>query len=230
MFFTHSIYNYHNKYGDLNYDYFVIDTTWELVLKQFPNYMELNKSGVVINHGSYFSHNSGDLYLSFLFNDTIYKITDDSQAVPFCYFDFGNHSIPNSVYNEKDNIYIYKDVVMDGVYWSKYGPLEFTNQLGFVKISAGITDNDLSGFYSLLFTKDFRSKLLFKQIITDDDAVFSNPISNFGDYFISVLYPEELLFIKEKNDNPSPLFLKGLDDNICKFDNPILMFTKFRKI
>ena len=231
MFFTHSIYNYHNKYGDLNYDFIVIDTSMRLINKQFPNKMQLNKSSVVISHGSYFTKNSGDLFISYIFNDTIYKITDKNQAIPFCYFDFGNNSIPSYVFKEKENIYIYKDVVMDGLYWCKYGPLEFTKQLGFINISAGISNEEVNGFYSLIFRRDLTSKILFKEILLEkDDGIFSNPISNMGEYFVSVIYPEELLFTKENNNDETPLFLKGIDYQVNKFDYPLLMFTKFKKI
>jgi len=230
-FFTHSIYNYLERYGEVPYDFIALDFSGNLLTKQFSNSMEIGKSVIVFTHNKYFTLKNNDIFLSWIFNDTIYKISKENKAVPFCYFDFGEHSIPEQVINNNDDIYIYKDVVMDGLYWSKYGPFEATDSLFMIQISAGISDETQNNFYFVLFAENLVSKIIFKEIeIENDDGVFSFPVTTYNDYFVSVVYPEEVIFIKEnKGDKKLPI-LKGLEGKIRKFDNPVLMFTKFYKL
>jgi hypothetical protein len=61
-----------------------------------------------------------------------------------------------------------------------------------------------------------------------DNYVFNFPQAVFNNYFVSVLYPEQLINDKEKNGNNNTVLLKGIDSKINEFDNPILMFTKFK--
>lgn len=230
LFFTHSIYNYIERYGEVSYDLIALDHSGNLINKQFPNNMESGKSGIVITHNKYFTENNDGLFLSWVFNDTIYKISKVNQAVPFCYFDFGERSIPEHVINNNDDIYIYKDVVMDGMYWSKYGPFVATDNLFLINISAGISNETKSNFYYILFSEDLDSKIVFKEMENEkDDGVFSFPVTTHNDYFVSVIYPEELIFTKENNGDKKQPALRGLKNKIKEFDNPVLMFTKFKK-
>lgn len=228
LFFTHSIYNYLEKTGELPYDFIVMDTSGKLQNKQFYNNMKVGKSGLVISHNMYFTRYNDELYVSWIFNDTIYKITHDNIAVPYCRFDFGHHSMSDEYLRSKENcMYVYEDIV-NGLYWCKYGPVQTTEKLHLVRISAGRTGDYNNGFYNVLFTKNFQTAFIYQTIDNElDDGTFEFPISTYNDYFVSVLYPEELIYRKEESGTSGPVILKGIESSINKFDNPILLFTKF---
>lgn len=226
--FTHSIYNFHENFGELAFDLLSIDFKGNIINKQFPNGIELGNTSIVITHNDYFTKNNSGLYLSWVLNDTIYKISENNYAEPFCYFNFGENSIPEQIIKNTDEIYIYKDVVIDGLYWSKYGPLKYADGKFLTIISAGISNQTINNFYNVLFSDDFKEKVVFNEIIFDDDAVFNFPITNLQDYFVSILYPEEILHIKLNNKDNTKIYLKGIETKIRKYDNPILMFTKLK--
>jgi CRISPR/Cas system-associated protein endoribonuclease Cas2 len=227
--FTHSIYNSSENEGDILYDFITMDIHGKIVIKQFPNDIEVGNSGVVITHNDYFSRDRDNYYLSWVFNDTVYTINNDNSAVPYCFFDFNDKSMPNDVLNERDNVKMYRDVILDGVYWSKYGPLKATNDLFIINISAGRSDEIESSIYAMLFSLKTNRKIIFNKISNEnDDAVFNFPVSTYKDYFVSVLYPEEVLL--NKSDNNSSIFLKGVETKIAEFDNPVLMLTKFKSL
>jgi hypothetical protein len=227
--FTHSVYNFRETYGEIPYDLIVLDKDAKIIDKQFPNDAELGKGIVVITHNSYFTKTNDSLYLSWVLNNTIYKISENNKAVPYCYFDFGKHNIPEQIKQTKKEIDIYKDVAIDGLFWAKYGPLKYANGNFLCQISAGKTNQTINNFYNIIFSDNLKSKLIFNKIeFKNDDAMFNFPLTNKDKYFVSVLYPEEILSLKKKNNDNTDIKLKGIKTKISKFDNPILMFTKFK--
>jgi len=226
--FTHAVYNYLDEYGELNYDLIETDTSGNILNYKFPSDAKLGIGITVITHNSYFTVGDNELYVSWVLSDTIYQINEEKLAIPFCYFDFDNKSIPKEVRKNKEQIELYKDVVMDGLYWSRYGELKYSNEKFITTISTGISNKTINNFHNVLFSKDLKTKKVFNKIEFDDDAMFNFPKTSYGDYFVSVIYPEEILANKEKHNDNTEIGLKGINTKINKFDNPILMFTKFK--
>ncbi len=225
--FTHQLYNYHPNHGSLTYNYIVFDTIGKIHATQFNSERKSLQSGIVITHNKYFNSFNKECFLNWIFNDTIYRIDENLKATPVIYFDFGNRSLTNNTLEISDDIEIYREVVMEGQYHTCYSPFLKNNISYIINISAGISNEYRSGIHTLLSSSDFSRKVLFKDIEFNDNSKYSFPIASHGDYYVSVLYPDEM-YLDSGFDNRSKISLKGIETEIGEFDNPILMFTRFK--
>lgn len=222
--FTHKIYNETPLNGYLPYEYIVFDTMGTILNTQFENNIKTGISGIVLTHNNYFSKDYDDYYISWTFNDTIYKIHDDLTAEPNFYFDFGKKKLPENLVKQ-ESMKIFKEVLLDGNYHSKYSALVCNDFQKSILVSAGKSDKNESNLYTLIITNDNSKKLLFKQLNYSDNCTYSFPLAGYNDYFVSVLYPDQLFL---EIDDQSNFHLNGINTKISEFDNPILVFYKYK--
>ncbi len=227
LFFTHSVYNYMDGFGKILFDYIVLDESNKPIVKQYYNGVDVGVSKPVMTHNHYFTEIDGDIYLSWIFNDTIYQIDDNFKAKPYLFLDFGISSIPVELFEQGDQMAIFQSAVIEGQYGCKSGPFLATNDLRIVSISAGLMNTDGPGLFIALLSKDYNDKLIFSKINFKDDALTRMPIATYNEYFISVLYPEEILLEKMQDGLEKDISLNGIQKEIYEFDNPILMFTSY---
>jgi hypothetical protein len=224
--FTHNAYNYLNDYGEIPYNLLIFNTNGQLLSKQFRSKAKIGESISVYSKDQYFSDFDDNIYLYWMFNDTIYRICDNGIAEPFFQIKFQSHRINYSKYSNDSEIF--RDIIAGNV-WSIYSNVLLNKDFLITKIAAGTITNDLSNIYFLLYNMNSKNVLIFHKAENNtDDYVFNFPQAVFNNYFVSVLYPEQLINDKEKNGNNNTVLLKGIDSKINEFDNPILMFTKFK--
>ncbi len=223
--FSHSTYNYLNDYGELPYNLLVFNTkSKRLISKQFKNKASKYGDGIVV-YGlqSHFSNVNDNIFLFWRFNDTIYRIEKNNIAKPYWIFDFSPHTADFNSY--KDNDEIYKDIA-NGKIWTIKSPIYLTNGFIMFNFDAGPISKDWKkNLYYFLYSINIDKEIIFHNLINDiDDGIFNIPIATFDNYFVSVVYPEELL----ENNNKKKVHLTGISEKISPCDNPILFLIKFK--
>jgi len=223
--FTQCIYNYQDNYGPIPYDFIICDTTGEILHKQFRNKSKLGSSIVVISTDSYFTDYNNDIYLSWVFNDTIYKL-DNNTMKAYYRLDFGHKSIDKEALTVLDNSQLLLKVI-SGEFWAKLSPVLMADDKILIKVSFGdMKENEINyGAYYAITSLSQNTTSIFKITENDiDDCTVSFPISTHGDYFVSVSYPEEIIH-QCYDDKPN---LIGVNEEIIEYQNPILVFRRLK--
>jgi hypothetical protein len=183
--FNHSTYNYLNDYGEIPYDYIVIDKNKKVLNKQFFNSTELNKGITKLVFENYFSKNNQEIYLNWIFSNTIFKVRG-LEAIPFVTLDFGNKSITDDIINSESNKSILIKINNEK-YSSVMKPVKVANNKMLISIYTG---GDMKGNWDeqvCVLDLNDESISVFSSFSGFPNNTFNFPISTYKDYFISVL-------------------------------------------
>ncbi len=219
--FSHGVYNIHPDYGELPFDLITFNAELNILNTQFFNNTEINIGKTVVTKYNYFSNSDKGIYLNWFSNDTIFLIEkNDLHAKPFVYLDFGKKQIKRQHLSELDDVTILKRIYEDKNR-SIIRPVHVSNNLMLIEFAAGLRNDNPDDNYRILYNLKTGMKLMFKDLIYDNNNKWINPIGVTNDGFINIIYPFE--FKGQKID-----FLEkiesGLDD-----ENPIIILYKFRK-
>lgn len=179
-----------------------------MLFEDYPQVQEI--SHFPYNKGDYLTSNSENVFVNFLYNDTIYT-TNKEHLEPRYFLDFGEYKLPQNEFNKL--IFNREGFSVDKLYENKY--------VGFGLDKFSISDN----FLFLLFIKDMKSYSVIYSLKNKNKKVYTGSfyqkkflmgsgmnVVN-GNTFCSVVKINDALRIKEEDEQD------GIKDPNKKFDN-----------
>jgi hypothetical protein len=227
--FTHSIYNFLDNFGEITDDLIILDKSLNVLKTYFKNNSKQGIGIGIFTFDDYFTVADNKLFLSIPLEDTIYVIGNNDNVLKYCQFNFQNSRTPppNRKSQNYSNLQTYKDVVIDDLYSCRYGQLKYANG-NFLTSIAVKGNKGKEKFYYVLLSEDLSMKSIFNTLTNEDNVDFAFPLASYNEYFVSILYPEEIFSKNTDNDGLTSIKLKGVENKILKYDNPVLLFTKLK--
>lgn len=221
--FSPGLYNHLEDFGDLPYDLLAFDSKGKILNKQFPNETKLGEGTTVLTFNRYFSRAGKDMYLSWLLNDTIYKINDQINAIPVLAVDFGEKRISDEAFNNNSIVEVFKKVV-SGEYWAIIRPIQIAGSQLMIAFGAEIDPAHPNDNYRILYDLKTGNNFQFHNLkYGGEECKWTLPMDTHDGFFVSVLTPENRKCFKEE---------PTLHDEVAneEFANPSLLLYKFKPI
>ena len=217
------------------------------IIKEFPNYIELNKS-----KPGYFGYEIGILYrfnddvrVYKVINDTIFTIDQNMEMKPAFIFDLGKYRLTLSFLENKEELRVRNNFITPDAIFESSGhlfiefqfknhapePFEYTSYTG--GVVRQVFNTKVHGVFDktsgelILMRQPIKGKFGFKNDIDNGPVIWPNYISS-NNELVSYVNAEEFLEYYDNIDNPAPQMTE-IAKNLSWNDNPIVIIAKLKE-